>query len=497
MQHFGEQYTTSVVHLLAACFLIAGIGGCDFLERDTSARLNPSAFYQTRNDLEAGVAAAWSPVTRGRYRSFASPTIVIPLMGGDDWTTEPSRRAPATIDRYEALPTNKFLARNWNKSYRAFYRANTLLENLDSSPVQQEAKDQAAAQVRFLRGWLYFRLVRFFGPVPLKTTTEIDLSAGRAPVDSVYAQIVGDLTFAEENLPDSWSGAPAKPTSLAATALLGRVHLTMAGWPLKDEGHYAQARDKFRTVMNSGSFSLLEDFSALWQIENNWNDEIVFGLALCQECNRPNMLTGSTTAPLEEGGTGVGLAEVQFFNNFPQGERKEATFHTTFNDGTDWQDGTLSHPHFAKWRSGTSLAGDGPNNPQSSRTIPIIRYAHVLLGFAEAQAMAEGGASTEAYAAINAVRNRAGLPDLTSGLGQMAFRDSVIAERGWEFAGEFTRWHDLVRTEKVAEANTNEAPQDMDPLRDIKSIPKKNFYWLPIPQSEVDQAQNITQNPGY
>ena len=91
------------------------------------------------------------------------------------------------------------------------------------------------------------------------------------------------------------------------------------------------------------------------------------------------------------------------------------------------------------------------NDWTSSRTTIAMRYAEVLLIYAEAQAMASSPDAT-AYAAINQVRTRAGLPNLESGLSQTAFRDAVIAERSWEFAGieaNGSNWFDLVRTETV------------------------------------------------
>jgi len=89
----------------------------------------------------------------------------------------------------------------------------------------------------------------------------------------------------------------------------------------------------------------------------------------------------------------------------------------------------------------------------SSRTMMIIRYAEVLLIYAESKAMS-GGPDASAYEAINLVRNRAGLSDLVPGLTATAFRDSVINERKWEFAGNEpnSRWFDMVRTETVEEA---------------------------------------------
>lgn len=87
-----------------------------------------------------------------------------------------------------------------------------------------------------------------------------------------------------------------------------------------------------------------------------------------------------------------------------------------------------------------------------------------------------------AYAAINQVRQRAGLPSLTTGLSITAFRDSVVAERGWEFAGPepAQRWFDLIRTETVAKANAGRDASEV-PLSGHPDDVNHTFYWAPIP----------------
>lgn len=492
--------TLLVVGLAICCAL--GTGGCDsFLEEDTRGTLTADDFYETQEDVEAAVVAAWQPLTQTGWRKIGNVRYFTVMMGADDLTTDPASNKQyfRQTDRFNAASTNPdIFAYDWQMPYESIYAINTLLENLGDSPVTEAVKTQAAAQVRFLRGLLYFRLVRTFGAVPLRLTAEPDYEAQRAPIADVYGQIVDDLTFAETNLPDTQAD-PGRPTRWAAKGLLARVYITMAGWPLNEEGRYASARDKAREVIDSGRFRLLEDFAALWQIENKNHEELIYGFQFNKDLggSYANVLTGNPTVPLEENGWRDVFAEIHFYESFPEGPRKEATFHTVFDDGTHWREGQLGHPFFSKWRSGTVYGGDGTHPFQSSRTVPIIRYAHILTTYAEAQAMADGGPSAQAYEAVNEVRRRAGRPDLAAGLDQMAFRDSVIAERSWEFAAEFVRWWDLVRTEKVVEAVATKAPDDMKPLREIGSLPKEEFYWMPIPQQEIALNPNLTQNPGY
>ena len=124
---------------------------------------------------------------------------------------------------------------------------------------------------------------------------------------------------------------------------------------------------------------------------------------------------------------------------------------------------------------------DGNNN------FPVIRYADVLLMYAEA--LNEQAANNiEAYNAINRIRNRAGLPNLTTGLSQAAFRDSILLERRLELAFEGHRRYDLVRTKRLVSAMAAQNPS-------IKV--QQHHYLLPIPQTERDVNSLLTQNPGY
>ena len=117
----------------------------------------------------------------------------------------------------------------------------------------------------------------------------------------------------------------------------------------------------------------------------------------------------------------------------------------------------------------------------SSNPIIFMRYAEVLLIYAEAQARS-GNVDASAYAAINAVRQRAGLPNLETGLNSEAFIKAVIQERAWEFAGEWHRWFDLVRTETVKEANSNRDPNEIPLIGDPGDESK---WFLPIPGGDA------------
>jgi len=125
----------------------------------------------------------------------------------------------------------------------------------------------------------------------------------------------------------------------------------------------------------------------------------------------------------------------------------------------------------------------------------FIRYPMVLLDYAEASDMASGGPTALGYTAINLVRQRAGEPNLVGGLSQTAFRDSVVSERAYEFAGENgVRWFDVVRLQLLPQIIAARSPLE-NPISTSGNI--QNKYLAPIPAGDLAADPNWVQNAGY
>ncbi len=154
-----------------------------------------------------------------------------------------------------------------------------------------------------------------------------------------------------------------------------------------------------------------------------------------------------------------------------------------------------STPYDSTWSpTGINLAkyivGDPPVSTEgpidAERNTPVIRYAEVLLTYAEA--FNETGQTAAAEPYLNKVRNRAGLGNLT-GLSQDAFRDAVLQERRIEFFGEGHRFFDLRRTGKADKFIRAIAGKS-------NYIEPKNLYF-PVPQQDRDLNSGLSQNAGY
>lgn len=484
--------------------VLLGLSSCDnsLLDENPKANITPTNFYKTSNDLDMATDAL-NHQFNGAFNQTGGLAITY---GADDMSVQRAgnKIGFSDFDTFQATSSNDKMTNWWLYFYSTIKSANSLIKNYPNAVEATEIqRNNAAGNAYFLRALSYFFLTRTWGEVPLPTEAIVYTDLPNSKPAEIYELIVEDLKKAEMMLPDHWTGLRVQngvdifPTRGSAKALLANVYLTMAGWPLKQVDKYALAAAKAKEVIdNKGTWSYnLEPNSAnLFDIAFKYNHETVYGCYYnvntpISDWENGSQMGPNSFAPEEEGGWSDGYGEIAFYNNFPAGPRKDATYQTVyFLDGNpntpgDYTQILRKHPYFLKYRFDDSYnkATHSAANWWGSMTVPVIRFAEVLLTYAEAKAMS-GSADDSAYAAINTVRTRAGLPNLTPGLGQTEFRDAVIAERGWEFAGgePASRWFDLIRTETVAKALSNRDGSEV-PLVNLPNDASHTFYWAPIP----------------
>ncbi len=476
--------------------------GCVDLNEETPGRLTTVSLYRSQEDMEAAAVGLYAPLFGG-YRAFDFDWPIVMTAGGEDVDSQ-----AGTFRRFDELradPASSSISSMWVALYKSINNANNIIGNIQNIP-SSPGRDFVEGQARFIRALCYFYLTRWFGEVQL-ITFDNQAAGGTVPqsaVSDVYALIVGDLKVAESILPPSVDEMPVLPIQGAAKALLAKVYLTMAGWPLNQgQAAYALARDKAAELLSAGLFALEPDFATLWDGNRKLsNSEFIFilhGISANGTVNASHHHKASR--PTVDGGWGDWYSEERFLNAFPEGPRKDASFRLTFSNGTQWfqnnvPGGGPGQPFAAKYRNpggecgletvGCSEHGDG--------FFPMLRYADVLLIYAEAANLAEGSPSPEAYEAVNKVRRRAaGLnvntPDAgvdLSGLSAADFDQAVLDERNWELAFEANRWFDLVRRELVIAVNG-----------DVYDQVTEEDYLLPKPALQVSLSTGLSQNKGY
>ena len=485
--------------------------------------------YNSIDELELAVNGIFGKLNKAAWMT----TFYVNGWAGDDMTThrESNKADFREYDQRNVAATNGRSATNWAGVYAMVKAANTVIINSEGIEFPSDAARQKEliGQTYFLRGLMFYHLARVHGRIVLPLDLEIDFERELATQEEVYQQIESDMLTAETMLPVKTNVGASDPNAGSARAILARLYLDWAGYPVKDASKYAMAAASAKQVMdNAGAhgFALVPDMASLYTVEGRFNTESIFTIAYCSSCGLPNRKNGKLGLPSDYTTQGwqETFAEIRYFEDMPEGPRKDATYHTQIPlDGPLPGDsdpdkesratadvaGALS---FLPWTSFVDQTQPvfrkivGPFEEgtfggfQSDRNDYYMRYAELLLIYAEASGEA-GTAGAEAWQALNDVRNRAGLEDVSAADGTI--QDLAYTERKWELAGEYLRYNDLVRKEQVEAALggtardprvsintlTNE-PITKETNQIIGSLAPSN-YFAPRPQPEVDRNPNL------
>lgn len=390
--------------------------------------------------------------------------------------------------------TNAHFGDYWNSCYQGIEAANIAIENVTNitdSRLTDEIRSELLGEAHFLRAYYYFVLVQLFGDIPIKvtaTTGPDDGLIGKTSIKDIYEQvIVPDLQLAESStMPNTSTGG--RVSKGAAKSLLAKVYLTMAGFPLNQADKYALAKNKAKEVIDAGWFNLFQsDGTTTWFNKLNSSaydnkEENIFMVNYA--INLVNNSISVYFAPVAGAGNITvsalhfgGMYPTETFLNSYAAEDLRAQNQGFFFDSYKGFDFELS---VFKYFDGEFFPATAPNG---NKNFPLLRYADVLLVYAEAQNAADGSPNTEAYAAINSVRERAGLAAL-SGLTGTEFEEAVWRERAWELTCEGQVWYDMKRTQKAFNGTGFENFIGFTKPNG-KMISEDNIYF-PIPQSELD-----------
>jgi len=481
--------------LILAAMLAVGTGCKDYLDEETNGALLGADALSSQQGLEAALTGAYKGWANTWGTGFLHATAIAATMGGDDVTTHKASNKSdfREFDQFNVPATNQRTQALYSGCYKAIQGANNVIANYKNTTGDAATINTIAGEAYFIRAISYYWLVRLYGSIPLITDpnfSDEQLTMSKTAPAEVYKLIEADLTAAEELVPNT-KRDPGRPNKGTIKAYLADVYLTEAGWPLKQTEKYVLAAAKSKEVIDNNdtySFELLPTYAAVFENDptKNGTAETVFQISAFQgNGSTTNANYGWSAMPGEETGWDDFFAEINFFNSFPAGPRKDVTFRTVFNmsDGStmSWEQSQTQHPYYQKFY----IKGE-VKNWASSVPETMMRYAHVLTIYAEAQARAAGTPDALAYESINAIRQRAGLTPLEN-LSGADFANAVVQERAWEFAAERTRWFDLVRLEMVEAANANKNANDLQPIGAIT----KEDYTFPLPFSETSVNPNL------
>lgn len=524
--------------IISSAIIALGAGifvSCNKLTENPLGNLTSVNFYQTQSDAIAAVTAVYSTLTTDINNDFPIYGRNLNLLvdnPSDNQVYSPSNTNPdvRALGTATYVSTNDRVRKIYSQLYWGVNKANIAIDKIPTIPEAAFLDPAYSAanlvrEAKFIRALHYFNLVRLFGDVPLvlHDLTSLNLSAltvSRTPKDSVYLQIVSDLQDAV-NLPATNTGVKVgRVTSGAVRALLAKVYTTHHEW--------AKAKAELEKVITAGTgftnatgsygYDLFAKFSDAFQPATKNGKEHIFsaqfngtagGFVSNQIISSFTWTTSAYTADIPADKSVV----VDLFHIADQ--RRSASFYDSlFNTSTQkwvkWP--FFNFLKFVDQSSGFTAALPGNQGGNSKVNFPVLRYADVLLLYAEVLNEINGAPTDDAYRAINIVRGRAFNSytsggnysnhafDLTPGLSQANFRDTVFTERRREFIQESQRWFDLVRrTDKGPGVYYLSSVHAMP--GNPKSAASLKDTLFPIPQVEIDlyggSNPNFKQNPGW
>jgi tetratricopeptide (TPR) repeat protein len=396
-----------------------------------------------------------------------------------------------TINESNVVADNGIINETWNRAYATISRTNLVLDNIGNIPMTDVAKARYQNEAKFLRALMYFNLVRIYGDVPLvlkdiKTSGEA-FSYGRESADKVYAQIISDLTEAEQ-LPSSYTlnADIGRATKWAAKALLAKVYLT--------QKMYTQANTKLEEVINSNQYRLLTNYTDVFDAARPNNEEIIFAVQYARGFDpaqgNPFVEYAMANEDIGTGilrrGNGTFLMTDELYNLFGQDDKRKGMISHLTGSRRAYN---FTTKYFDK---GMTTKVDAGND------WIVLRYADVLLMYAEVQN--ELGNPATAYNYLEMVRNRAGLTtNAALKTSQSDMRLAIETERRLELFCEGHRWFDLLRTGRLRDVMNAHFKSGLtnDEIGSNNSVEAYELLF-PVPRYQVNlNPEKIKQNPGY
>lgn len=494
---------------------------CDnFLDVKPQGITTPESDPQLAQRLVIGVyntllqGDSWG---NGDTHGFAYLTVTnIMSDDADKGSTASDQLVPVgALDDFLHTSTNKFAETLWRGHYNSIGAANQAIKAIGESALEDEVRNQYLGEVRFLRGYFYFNMVRMFGGVPLVLRPARDADdANSDPVfitrvteAEVYDAIIEDLQFAIDNLKEKTT-ADGHATKGAAQGMLAKVYLYKAS-KSDATADWQKVYDLSEAVITSGKYDLVPDYATIWRQSGENNIESIFEIQT-GEFNNNNLKIDNYTVSQgprtggsggwDDMGWGFNNPTLSLINAYePADVRKAATIifiddsgthaGTTFWDGRRIPSSDSVQNLYYNYKAYTSNTKENyavVSDKDRPKNIRILRYAEVLLINAEAaQRLGVGDPDGR----VNEVRDRAGLDPIAG-----ATKEDIWDERHLELAMEHDRFWDLVRQGNRTPGRTAAVLHAAGKTTFIQG----KHELLPIPTTEILLSGNVlTQNPQY
>lgn len=544
----------------------------DFLTEEVRGQQNLDTYFTTADECEAYITGCYQDITCGGWWNINTVWLLSEMCSDDAWmgNTTQSQSDYISLAHYQGNgASNGPISNFWQYRYKGILRCNVAIDRISNTELEdKELQARLVAEARFLRGYFYFELARNFGGVPLitefKMPEEIQ-GITRASLENTYKFIEEDLIAAAEVLPKRSEYADAdmgRATSGAALGLLGKVYLYQEKW--------TEARDVLQKLIPKSGYTgedaqtteydLLPNFGDVWDKDFDNSVESLFevqyeyhatlavggslstvtGARSCGAALGDGWAWCQPTANLEAAysedderrewtiiKTGCTEIKGETEENFTKilNDNKEISVYDDCVEKYNLPANSLvidpsGHKSGRIIRKYYLPLNDRPevyNTDKSPLNHRILRYADVLLMYAEA--CNELSDDTHAQAALNRVRNRAGLSPVSVTGNEL--RHAIRNERRLELAFEQNRLYDIRRWKddngkpvianlmgengSFVKWNTDPATRDAmewdnqgEASDKGKSFREDRDLLFPIPLYEVTMSNgSIEQNPNW
>lgn len=567
--------------ILAATFLLVGCS--DFLDKYPLDSVTHETYWKTEDQLKAALYPC--------YEGFKYELVMYPSIFGDDvvWGDLSSGLSKVPGGRHTAMDGFPFTS-FWRYCYEHIFDCNNFLDHYNAAEVAQEVKDVYAAEVKVIRAMQYFWLTSYWGDVPLITQviTSEEAYGPRHKRSDVIKYIMDDLDWAASKLGSDIPKGDnlGRINKWGALALKARIALQNEMWDV--------AASTAREIMDNSPYELYHDYTSLYKIEGNSDvdpnnkEAIIFSFYVddlrmhnmsnytCMPTDyiRYNVSKRLIDAYLCNDGKPAKLG-LEYYNQtgvtlsnkytFPEQnytdyfkDRDPRLSMTVYTPGDEWPGGDdgdvdvdvpnpiFKLPRFAVLQNNNRLGANGLtgfyfkkyNNMDIAglynrdyNNINVIRYAEVLLIYAEAMFSKQGESLTQVQIdlTVNKLRERVGMhPMILSELAEwgMDLKTELHRERRVEMSMDGMRYFDVLRWKEgdkmlgkamvgphidvcINDLGKNPFPKNgVDEFGDIiyeKSTaeggidhfdPSKHYLW-PVPYEERVKNPDLGQNPGW
>lgn len=492
---------------------ITVLWGCSgsFLDVTPTDRFTSDTYWKTREHAEAALNATYASLLEDGLYGNNTP-VMLETASPNAYNYNNNGGFNNLAQGIHDAANTSVINNCWKAAYGGIGRANNLLAHIDGIGMDTALKKRFRAEAHFLRALFYFPLWNLYGGAPLildATDYEKQSSLPRNSADELLAQLLNDLDSATAGLPLSYSGADkGRATRGAALALKARALLYAGRW--------AAAAEAAKAVIDAGTYSLYPNYRALFYLENEGNQEVIFDA----QFRFPEFTHGldialdefNTVAPLPDvvddyyAIDGLPISASPRYDPARPYDNRDPRLQATYTViGSQYKGAVVKEGQYPRTGYGQKKYTIYKDDVKPAATLAagqselnyiILRYADVLLMYAEAQNEA-AGPDASVYNALHLLRQRAGMPDIPQGLSKAQLRAEIRHERRIELAGEGLYYYDIRRW-KTAESVMNTDVYNYRKERiDSRSFnPQRDYLW-PVPSVAIQENPNLGQNPGY